>query len=182
MTEVSPDALVMCGFGEVGRALAKVLDDAGLGSTIDAALWHRLRAQRMAAAGGTAAELGGRHIARMAAPATSDSWLDGAGGHDTVLPSIVAFTTREVRCSSSPLLAARCAAAAASPWPSLVPISHGFRFTLLPTPLRERSPSCGSCSRNGPFLFTLYSSSHCGPPHASSGSKTCVLRPSDPPC
>jgi len=95
VTEVSPDALVMCGFGEVGRALAKVLDDAGLGSTIDAALWHRLRAQRMAAAGGTAAELGGRHNARMAAPATSDAWLAGAGGHDTVLPSIVAFTTRE---------------------------------------------------------------------------------------
>lgn len=105
VTEVSPDALVMCGFGEVGRALAKVLDDAGLGAPIDAALLQRLRERQLAAAGGP--EHSVKHGARMDASAASDMSTDG--GYDLVLPSIVAFTTREVRGASSPVPAWPCA-------------------------------------------------------------------------
>ena len=101
-TQVSPDALVMCGFGEVGRAVAKVLDDAGLGSAyanseVGGAVWG----SATLGSPGINAEFGGWHTATAAAAPSGREPASGSAAQGATtaaaLPSIVAFTTREVR-------------------------------------------------------------------------------------
>jgi len=71
----------MCGFGEVGRAVARVLDGIGRDTELEDS-----------GAGGAAELAGGGRVALVGAPRGAEEHASESG-----LPSFVVFTTREVR-------------------------------------------------------------------------------------